>query len=427
MAVDFFVLVVALCPAGPAIAKTAQQACSAPSYLGICNPYVPGTLISVNDTGAISVVGTWHNGPAEKAGVCPGDQIVAVNGVSADVGWTKLQHELISAIPAPAHLRIKRGQRVLDLNVPRVRETTLATLSGEKFIRPPSVSSGVVVTVPEYVTEQDVRSVERFRQRLLTNVGFTVVNDMQVPLGTPEESVQRLNEALKHSDRIVTTIGVPHNGQYAGFNLVLFKQPSEALVASIVPGSAAGTAGLWVGDEVVAVGGQAIATVDLDLLRSLLSRPGKIVVQVRRGNAIRDLDLNTSPAADIFAGRPDRQLPDFAEPTATTYITGITALWDEKQHQLVADYFDPPCPASAVHLHPGSEILEINGKAVRHMSRSEVAKQLLPTDAKPILLTIRREGNQHVLRIVPVQYKDTLASMGRKLGKFGPSPISCPD
>src|SRR5579864_2367197 len=78
-----FVLALTLCLPDSTIASaTAQQACLAPSYLGICNPYVQGTLISVNEKNAISVIGTWHNGPAEKAGVCPGDQIVAVNGLS---------------------------------------------------------------------------------------------------------------------------------------------------------------------------------------------------------------------------------------------------------------------------------------------------------------------------------------------------------
>ncbi|HKW16609.1 MAG TPA: PDZ domain-containing protein [Terriglobales bacterium] len=425
-AAAFFVLTLALCLSGPTAPSTAQ-ACSAPTYLGICNPYVPGTLISVNDGGGISVAGTWHKGPAEKAGVCSGDQIVAVNGLSADMGWAKLQHELISTTPTPVHLKIKRGQEVLDFTVPRVRETTLAALSGEKFIRPPSIWADVVVTVPDYVTEQDVKSVESFRQRLLTNVGFTVVSGMEVPQDMPDEPVQRLRDALKHSDRILGTIGRTHNGYSAGFSVILFKQPSEALVGSILPGSPAGTAGLWVGDEVVAVNGQLIATIGLDILQSQLSKPGKIVVQVRREKALLNLEMETIPVAGIFASRPDRQLPDFAKPTATTYITGITLLWDEKRHRAMADYLDPPCPAFAAHLHPGSEILEINGKAVSGMSRNEVAKQLSPTDAKPILLTVKRAGKQHTLHVVPVLYKDALASIGRKLAEFGPSPISCPD
>jgi len=273
-----------------AAAGAVGQACSAPTYLGICNPYVPGTFIKVSEKGAIPVLGTWYRGPAERAGICPGDKIVAVNGIGADVGWATLQHELISSAPTPVRLKIQRSPQTFEVTVPRVRETALAALSGMKFIHPASTPPEASVGVADYVTEEDVRSVITFRKRPIVQL-----------------------------------------------------------------------------------------------------------------------------------------VPDRREPSPTTYITGFGALWDEQRHEAVTDYIDPPSPAFAAGLHPGSEILAINGRAVSSLTRDQVAKLLSPTSTKPISLRIERERQQQTVTIVPVRYKDVLASIGRKLTRFGPAPLTCPD
>jgi hypothetical protein len=46
--------------------------------------------------------------------------------------------------------------------------------------------------------------------------------------------------------------------------------------------------------------------------------------------------------------------PDPRELSPATYITGFGALWDEQRHEAVTDYIDPPSPAFAAGLHPGS-------------------------------------------------------------------------
>jgi S1-C subfamily serine protease len=58
--------------------------CDAPEYFGVCDPYVPGTIIEPSDKKPILVATTWPGGPADKAGICAGDKIVAVNGVSEE-------------------------------------------------------------------------------------------------------------------------------------------------------------------------------------------------------------------------------------------------------------------------------------------------------------------------------------------------------
>ena len=106
-------------------AKEARKGshCDAPRYFGVCDPYVPGTIAAFPEKQPIVVVDTWHDGPAERAGVCPGDKIVAVNGVpAAENSMDRMLHEIVSAKPSRVLLRIKRGDQTLDFQVRRVRE-----------------------------------------------------------------------------------------------------------------------------------------------------------------------------------------------------------------------------------------------------------------------------------------------------------------
>lgn len=400
-----------------AIAGTASEKCVAPNYFGICNPYVPGVFIGKVKNGAVPVFSTWYQGPAERAGICPGDSIIAVNGVSAVGGWDPILHELVSTTPNPVLLKVRRGKDVFDVRVRRVRETTLAARSGEKF-------GGVVV--PVYATASDVRSVETFRQRLFKRLGFKLVDKMEVPAGTPVDRVQRLHRVLE-SDRAVKALVPKPNTYSAGFNIVVLKNPLQALLALILPGSPAQSAGLWVGDELATIDGQPVAGMPLDRMEEMLSRPGKIVLGMRRGGEIHDVKLVTRPVTELLGNQPDRPIPSTAPLNSWTYVTGITVLWDGQTNQAMLDSVTFPSPAFTAHLHPGSELVAINSKAVSGMTRDELSKLLSPTNSKPISLTIKREGKQQTARLVPVQYREALAGIGRKLTKFGPAPANCPD
>src|SRR5690242_7382609 len=86
------VVLVPLLPAFKGPRRATIPRCDAPSYFAICDPFVPGLIISNGNGGSIWVRSTWSKGPAENAGICPGDQIVAIDGIS--VSQTSAQQHL---------------------------------------------------------------------------------------------------------------------------------------------------------------------------------------------------------------------------------------------------------------------------------------------------------------------------------------------
>jgi len=116
-------------------AQTVDRPCESIEAAGICDPYVPGTIINIPGNKPITVLGTWPQGPAEKAGICSGDQILAIDGLSTFDNTTtnRLLKQIAADSPSPIRLEVKRGTETKEVDVGRVRESTLAYLSREKF------------------------------------------------------------------------------------------------------------------------------------------------------------------------------------------------------------------------------------------------------------------------------------------------------
>jgi membrane-associated protease RseP (regulator of RpoE activity) len=293
---------------GSATAQLASivSGCPAPSYFGICDPYVPGVFIRAGDKGTISVVSTWHDGPAEKAGICPGDKIVAVDeAVAGDSSWDRLVRKLVSDSPTPVALRVQRRAQEFELRVPRIRETAVAALSGEKFL------SAISSTVPK----------------------------------------------LPHYYPTVAAEGITPDNLAA---LVEFRKR---------------------------------------MLRSAGSKP--------------------QPAID----KPVPGQPEHEE----DYLFGIAAIYDEQRHEAMIAGVLFPSPAFNARVYPGDLIVSIQGTSVAKLSRIQLIAALAPADSRWLSLRLMRSGKQLTIRMAPVRYKDALAGIGRKLGKFGPSPRHCPD
>lgn len=219
--------------------STSRQDCDAPSYFGICDPYVPGTRIGGSpDNQTMNVVDTWPDGPAEKAGVCPGDHIIGVDGVPVS-GHTfeQMLKEIVSPSPAPIALKVRRGSEELEFHFDRVRESTLAQLSHEKFMRHRTLLSGIRPgEVPLDETRDELAELGRFYDGINHRLGFKLVDDMVVPEGTPEAQIKELVATQfggPEHDRSVGDIPfqLGPKSSVPGFNAVLLKDPEEVLVS----------------------------------------------------------------------------------------------------------------------------------------------------------------------------------------------------
>jgi predicted metalloprotease with PDZ domain len=294
--------------AGSATAQLATSipGCPAPSYFGICNPYVPGVFIGADDNGVISVRSTWHDGPAEKAGICPGDKIVTVDeAIAGDRSLEGLVRRLVSDSPNPVTLHVRRDQEEFELRVPRIRENAVAALSGQKFLDGitspiPTLPAYYPRVVAEDVTLDDLISLFNFRARLLEG--------------------------------------------------------------------------------------------------SSNKREGEI-------------------------DRPAPPPPLHAD----EYFVGIAVNYDQQRREAVVAEVLFPSPAFNAGVHPGDVILTIKGTPLAKLGRGQLIGAFAPTDSKQLSVVLMRSGKRMTVQLVPVKYGEALHSIGRKITRFGPAPLHCPD
>ncbi len=405
--------------------------CPAPSYFGICDPYVPGVFIGPDDAGLISVVSTWHNGPAEKAGVCPGDKIVAINGGrSTGTNFADLLRAIVSDSPSPIVLRIRRGSGEFDVRTARVRESALAALSGQKFVgtiasRATAPPDGYPSLVAKDVSAENWQNLMRFRDRLLVSTGFKRVGPMEVPAATPESQVKELQDALTKFQSTVRFVNAGVAAYSPGFTAFVVHEPPRVLVHSILPGTPAHKAGLWAGDEIVAVNGHSTESMSVGDLGRALSQAGEITLQVKRSDGTRDLKMKSLPTAELLQTEIDRPVPEPPR-LAGDRMTGVAAVYDNERHQAIVANVFYPSPAFSAGVYPGDMIVDVQKTPIDKFNGQQFGKALAPGTPEPILLSLVRSGREFRLRLTPVTYAGALASIGRRLTQFGPAPIHCP-
>jgi len=211
-------------------------------------------FIKADEKGDISVLSTWHDGPAEKAGICPGDKIVAVNGtVATGSNWDRLVRELISDSSTPVVLHVQRERHEFEVRVPRIRETTLAARSGEKFVSAISSSTSMppdyyLHVVPEGVSPDSLRALINFRSLLVQHAGFKQIDGM-VPrkpqlAGDYVTGIAAMYDA-EHQEAMVAEVSYPSPAFSAGVhpgdliisvqNLSLAKLTREQLAEALAP------------------------------------------------------------------------------------------------------------------------------------------------------------------------------------------------
>jgi S1-C subfamily serine protease len=407
--------------------------CDAPEYFGVCDPYVPGTIINFPEKQPILVIDTWHNGPAERAGVCPGDQIVAVNGVpAAENTMDRMLHEIVSAKPSMVLLRIKRGDQTLEFQVRRVRESTLAKLSHQQYLSDPIIGRAVVL-VPKSQKRAEFARYMDFHKKLEEREGFTRIEGLDVPVGTPPEQVKRIQQFSfggPDNSREAGWVG-PSAGKYSfGFTVLVLKDPSGALIDRVFPQSPALRAGLLPGDLVLEVDGRAISapgSVEAQILKPDQER--SISLKVDRGGEQRSIELRSElfekvAAADLRQELPLRFGPVRFDPDAT--IVGIGVLYSPDPRQAMVSRVSWPSPAFDAGLHVGDSILAINGKPISMIDREELGKLLLPEGASPLTLEITRLGKKKTFTVRPATWSNAEGSIGRKPTKSRFVPQGCP-
>jgi C-terminal processing protease CtpA/Prc len=426
--------VLLLCPlSGHAKDARKNSQCDAPNYFGICDSYVPGTIAGFPEKQPISVIDTWHNGPAERAGVCPGDKIVAVNGVVAVQNTMDgMLHEIVSAKPSRVVLRIKRGDQTLEFHVRRVRESTLAGLSHQKFLNDPSLGRAAV-TVPKSEKRTEFTRYVDFFKMLEEREGITRIEGQDVPVGTPPEQAKRIRQLSSGSPdnpREADWVG-PTSGKYSfGFTALVLKDPSDVLVERVFPQSPALRAGLLPGDRVLEVNGRdvfASGSVKASFLEPDEER--SISLKVDRGGEQKIFELRSelegkTVAADLTWELPHPSGRPRFDPN--TYFLGIRVLYSPEPREAMISRVEWPSPASAAGLHVGDSILAINGKPTSAISQEDLGKFLVPQGPAPLKLEISRLGKKKTLTVKPATHRDAEEAIGRKPTKSGFVPQGCP-
>lgn len=407
------------------------QPCESVEYLGICDPYVPGTIIVTHENQPIRVLATWPQGPAEKAGICSGDQILAVNGVStSDNTNVRLLKEIAADSPTPIRLEVKRGTTNRELDVGRVRESTLANLSKQKIAMVGGLF-GPVNYVPLDELPDEIQAFRKFHDRIAAGYGFRSVEGIYVPAGTPQEQVENVS-AARQSDRMIGQTGfAPGPDAYsAGFFAISLAKPDEVLVSTVIPDSPAHHVGLLPGDQIVAINGRSTSGLKLDEIRDLLlkpERPRELDVKVNRNGSLIVLNIGTRKMKELEDTNLDQVPPDADRSSGDNYILGIYALHDGEPREAMVAQVEYPSPAFDAGLHVGDLLLAVNGLPIAQIDRKDLSKLLTPSSPAKVVLEVSRLNKKMSFTLTPVTYRAALASIGRKPTKFGTTPQSCPD
>lgn len=410
-----------------------KSICDAPEYFGICDTFVPGTFIGGRDRQPMNVSNTWPGGPADRAGICAGDQILSVNDLHASENtWSRMLREFVSDTPNSVLLRVLRGNEELEFMVPRVRESTLAYLSNQKFVRRQ--------LVPLAQTNEGMDEFERFRDRVMAAVGYKRAGMEWVPLKTPDAQVQRfveLLESINNSERIssagfssdTTRIFEKREGCSTGFSAIVLKAPDEVWVRTVLAGSPADKAGLLSGDQLIAINGKVVKGMKKEEVESLLLQPDvprPIKLAFRRSGRVSNIVIKTEKFQDFEPHTSFPQtLPNKQPSAGSDLIVGLSVLHAENPNEAIVQSIAYPSPAFDANLLMGDKILLVNGSSVGSLSRDQLDQILSPVKSDEIVLEINRLGKQLTFRIVPTTYDNALAKIGRKLTRFGPAPYHC--
>jgi len=200
------------------------------------------------------------NGPAELAGLQPGDQLVSINdenvGLLQIIDVVKL---IRSETPGDVALTVRRNDRLRVITVSRENRATVSEKEAVSLARTGKKLLGGVV-VPVDTTEEEVRQMQTFEDARIVARVF--------PLHYPTDPEL-------------------YSG---GFEVFLLRSPSQVAVGGIEDGPAA-QAGVHWGDVIVAVDGVTPDGKSASELATLLSGQESRIVHLKldRLGSLRDI------------------------------------------------------------------------------------------------------------------------------------------
>jgi membrane-associated protease RseP (regulator of RpoE activity) len=342
----------------------------------------------------------------------------------------------VSDQPTPVDLKIQRGTQILEFHVPRVRESTLAELSEQKYARLMYFPDGErLLTVPLDESTEELKAFGDYELQLGQRYGFKLAEGHWVPQATPEDRFKQVEEFLGHTPSARFVMRLYHltgRGWYGpDFSALLLKDPRQLLVELIEPASPAYSAGLLPGDEILEIDGRPVAGLDQKQLSDLMLKPDEhawqVTLRIRRGASEMTLGLKTEPTKDLGLGHfvfKASKMPGKPSP----YALGAEVVTGVGPGEAVVSQVTYPSAAFRAGLLVGDRIVTVNGKPTDQLTPDQLTSELLyPASAFEITLDISRLGRRVRLRIVPLTAAEAEAEIDRKMTAHGPASALCTD
>jgi serine protease Do len=266
----------------------------------------------------------------------------------------------------------------------------------------PGNSGGPLLNVRGEVIGMNTAIYTDARQSGNIGIGFAI------PMNTVRELLPQLRVGKITRGRIgVSVAAIPANA-VDEFGL---KDRHGAVVASIIPGSAAAKAGLEPGDVVIAYNGKPIADRDALVQMVIATRPGTTVpIKVVRDKqektlsiTVEELDLEAENQTSRDSDRGGNA-PQEASRGYGMSLSNITPEWtrrlrlDDGTRGAVVVEVEPQSPAAKAGLTPGDVILRVNRRPVGNAAEASRELGQVPSGRTAFLL-ILRNGQETFLTI----------------------------